>query len=62
LVEVAVRELLIRFAAWRARVARRLDENAFWRDLTEFCRGVSLPLTGLARGTLRTFPFLHKLE
>jgi len=57
-----VKELLIRFAAWRARVGRRLNENPFWRDLTEFCRGVSLPLTGLAHGTLRVFPFLRKLE
>lgn len=57
-----MRELLIRFAAWRAGVARRLDEILFWRELTEFCRRVSLPLTGLARGTLRLFPFLRRLE
>lgn len=57
-----MKELLVRFAAWRAEMARRLNEILFWRELTEFCRRISLPLTGLARGTLRVFPFLRKLE
>ncbi len=57
-----MKELLIRFAAWRADVARQLNEILFWRELTEFCRRVSLPLTGLAHGTLRLFPFLRRLE
>lgn len=57
-----MKDLLIRFAAWRAEVARRLNEILLWRELTEFCRRVSLPLTGLARGTLRAFPFLRRLE
>jgi hypothetical protein len=61
-VEVIVKELLIRFASWRAEMARRLNGILFWRELTDFCRRVSLPLTGLAQGTLRVFPFLRKLE
>ncbi len=57
-----MRDLLIRFAAWRAEMARQLNEILLWRELTEFCRRISLPLTGLARGTLRVFPFLRRLE
>lgn len=57
-----MRELLIRFAAWRADVARQLNEILLWREITEFCRRISLPLTVLARGTLRVFPFLRRLE
>lgn len=57
-----MKELLMRIALWRADLARQLNQILFWRELTEFCRHVTLPLTGFARGTLRVFPFLRRLE
>lgn len=57
-----MRTLLARIALWRARIAETLNGIPAWRELTEFCRGLTLPLTALARATLRLLPFLRRLE
>jgi len=57
-----VKNLLIRFALWRAEMGRKLDQYPFWREVVGFCQGLSLPVVGIAQATLRIFPFLRRLE
>jgi len=54
--------LLIRFAQWRAEKAQQLNQYAWWRETVAVCTRLCLPLFALARGTLRVFPFLRRLE
>ncbi len=57
-----MRQWLYRFAQWRGEVAKQLNENDVWRQVTEICVMLCFPVIWLAKATLRIFPGLKKLE